>query len=49
MAKGKGEENVQFEKIWEVLPSGSAMIILGVTGNKEGSGKIFTFRLTKRR
>jgi len=50
MAKGKGEENVQLEKIWEALPSRTETFTQGITGSqKEGSGNIFTFSLTKRR
>jgi hypothetical protein len=37
------------KKIWAALPTGTETIIQGVTGMKGGSGKIFTFGLTKRR
>ena len=48
MAKGKGEENVQYEKIWAALKSGSETIIQRVIGSKaESSGNIFTFGLKK--
>ena len=41
MAKGKGEENVQQQEMWAALPSGSEMIIQGVTGSKEEAQETF--------